>query len=216
MEDYIEFKKFPYKHLINQIAEIFDANGVDYIIENTKPSVDITFTNSGMIEYLLKVKTSDFNKATELLSVSFPENMKADEHYMDAFTDDELIEVISSPEDWDNFDLDYAKRLISIRGIEVNDEKKRVAKQKIVDELIKPVKAETVFLLLGYLLTILTSGIGFLIALRIKYRRNNIQANEDGEESINYYYDSSSRKHADIMIGLFVIWILLFLYIFYT
>ena len=91
-----------------------------------------------------------------------------------------------------------------------------MAKQKIVDELIKPVKAETVFLLLGYLLTILTSGIGFLIALRIKYRRNNIQANEDGEESINYYYDSSSRKHADIMIGLFVIWILLFLYIFYT
>ena len=212
MEQFVEIKRFPFPELITQLTEIFDSNGIDYVIENTKPSFDVTFASGSIVEYILKVNQSQKEKAIELLTNGFADEFLDDNHYMDSYSDDELIKVISTPDDWDKNDLLYAKKLIEKRGIVVSDEKIEKKKKEIQEDIKKPVKAESIMILMGYLLTILTSGIGVLIALRIKYRKNEIQDNKYG--LINYYYDDKSRMHANIMIGIFICWLMFYFYLY--
>lgn len=212
MEQFVEIKRFPFPELITQLKEIFDANGIDYVIENTKPSFDVTFAGGNIVEYILKVNHTQKEKAIELLSNGFADEFPDDNHYMDSYSDEELIEVISTPEDWDKNDFLYAKKLIEKRGIVVSDEKIEKKKKEIQEDIKKPVKAESIMILMGYLLTILTSGIGVLIALRIKYRKNEIQDNKYG--LINYYYDENSRMHANVMIGIFICWLMFYFYLY--
>ena len=77
MEEYIEIKRFPFREIIEQIAEILEEHNVEYRIEDTTPGFDITYGYAALLEYILKVKESDFKKANCLLNEtkidSFPE-----------------------------------------------------------------------------------------------------------------------------------------------
>ena len=204
MDNYIEIKRTLVKESIKEIADIFDANNIEFVVEDTKPSFDITFTNSGIVEYILKVKEFDFDRANELLTINLAENIEIEEHYLDSYKDYELIEVISMPKDWDKFDLEYAKKLIKKRGIVVDEEIIEKAKLKQENELKEPTKAKAVIILVGYLFSLMGGWIGLVIALHLKYKKNKIE----GHENI-FYYDEKSRSHGDSMLIIAIIWVLI-------
>lgn len=204
MENYIEFKRTLDKESINAIAEIFHSNQIEFIVEDAKPSVDITFTNSGVIEYLIKVKQSDFEKASELLASNIEDNLEIEDYYLNYYNDEELIEVISLPNDSNRFDIDYANKLIEKRGIVINENKLEKAKLKKENELLEPEKAKSAIILGGYLLSILGGWIGLIVAMHLKYKKKEIE----GRESV-FYYDPKSRSHGDTMLILVLIWALI-------
>lgn len=204
MEQFEEIKRYPFPEILDQISEILDSNGIEYVIEDTKPSFDITFSNSAIVEYILKVKNSQKEKALELLENSFDNDTVNAEHYMDSYTDEELIEVISMPNDWDKFDLEYAKKLIKKRGVVVDEEILEKAKLRQGNEFLEPIKAKAAIVLVGYLFSLFGGWIGLVIALHLKYKKKEIE----GSENI-FYYDEKSRSHGDSMLIIGIIWVLI-------
>ena len=192
MKQFVEIKRFPFPELIEQISEIFDSNEIEYVIENTKPSFDPFFTYE-IVEYILKVNQSQKKKALELLANSFSDNFTSEGHYMDSFTDEELIEVLSTTEVWDKADLQYAKNLIKQRKIVIDEEKIKKAQHKVISELKEPKKAKPVIIILGYLFAITGALIGLSIGIHLKYKRNEVV---DWQEKI-FYYDKKSRNHGN-------------------
>ncbi len=205
MENYIEIKRFPIEEAVEQISEIFDSNEIEFLVENTKPTVDITFTNSGMVEYIVKVKESDFDRASALLESNFSETNTLEEHYMDSFSDDELIDVVTNPKDWDNFDLNYAKELIKKREITIDEAKISTSKIRFDAELKEPEKAKSIVVFMGYLFAILGGWIGAVIGYSLRYKEKEVEGDE-----VIYYYDAKSRRHGDFIMLIFFLWVLMY------
>ena len=68
MNEYIELKRFPFREIIEQIAEILEEHNIEYRIDDTTPGFDTTYGYAALVEYILKVKESDFEKANGLLN----------------------------------------------------------------------------------------------------------------------------------------------------
>lgn len=209
MEQYVEIKRFPFIEIAQEISAIFDLQGIDYVIENTKPSVDITFTNGGIIEYILKVKQSQKEKALEILTHSFVEDISAENHFMDSFSDDELFETISMPDEWDEADLEYAKELLEKRGLVLDASKIKDAREKVISARYEPQKAKGVVIFVGYLFAFLGGWLGLIIALHLLFKH----VKGENNEVINYY-DRKSRNHGITICIIFSTWVILFLLFF--
>ncbi|MGR6088575.1 MAG: hypothetical protein ACU4F9_10390 [Arcticibacter sp.] len=132
--------------MIQQIKSILDENNIHYKIEDTIPSFDVTFSNNtSNIQYILKIEREDFKKAETLLNQGNIESSE-DDHYLDSFTDDELIDVVLHPKEWHNSDIEYAKKLIKDRKIDLteNDIESYSKKNQILEELLEYAKNQII------------------------------------------------------------------------
>ena len=147
MNDYIEICRYPSFEMIKQIKIILDEKNIDYKIEDTTPSFDVTFANNtSNIQYILKIENKDFKKAEAILNNGAIESFEENDHYLNTFTDDELIDVVLNPKEWYNGDVEYAKKLIKDRNIDLseNDIEEYKKNNQVLDELIEYAKSEII------------------------------------------------------------------------
>ncbi len=146
MNDYIELCRYPSLDIIEQIKLILDENNIHYKIEDTIPSFDVTFSNSeSNIQYILKIRSDEFKKAETLLNEGTVGSSE-DDHYLDSFTDNELIDMVLHPKEWHNWDVEYAKKLIKEKKIDMteNDIESYSRKKQILEELIEYAKNQII------------------------------------------------------------------------
>ena len=206
MSNYTEFKRLPFNEELNPIVEILKENNISFLIDTTKPSVDITFTSGAITEYIVKVKNEEFEKAISLFAVKEGEITETENYYLNGYIDEELLEVLAFPKTWSNFDVEYAKRLVESRNISIDE---RILKQKqdeLLDQLRPPKKAGFSLIFLGYLCSILSGWLGLLIALHLKNKTKDLYGHETAP-----YYDETSRNHGKWMLYLFVFWLFVYL-----
>jgi hypothetical protein len=55
-DNLIELRSSPIREYIIHVAEIFEANDIKYIYEETEPSFDITMSKSTVANYIIKIK----------------------------------------------------------------------------------------------------------------------------------------------------------------
>jgi hypothetical protein len=69
MEDnYSIFRKFPTLEQANELKELFLESGIESILADNTPSVDITFSgNTLQTEVEIRLRQSDFKKAEVIL-----------------------------------------------------------------------------------------------------------------------------------------------------
>lgn len=97
MSNYTEFKRLPFNEELNPIVEILKENNISFLIDTTKPSVDITFTSGAITEYIVKVKNEEFEKAISLFAVKEGEITETENYYLNGYSDEELLEVLAFP-----------------------------------------------------------------------------------------------------------------------
>jgi len=204
LENFTEIQRFVSVDLLNQVIDILKENNIDYRVEDTSNAFDITFTNSQVnIEFILKVRSDEVQKAKDLLDQNISSDLNVDDHYLNSFSDDELIEIIANPTEWNKFDVEYARRLISTRGIKI-DEAEIAREQTRRSEVLKEgIKAKKVVVFCGYLFSIIGGWIGLIIAISLRYTKRTLP----NDEKV-YYYDNRSRLHGNTMLMIFVFWIL--------
>lgn len=212
MDSFIEIRRYPYPEIAQQISEIFESNGIEYVIEDTKPSVDITFVQGNIIEYILKVKENQFEQAQELLDHSAVEESATpeDEHYMNSFTEQELLEALAKPEDWDSSDLAYAKELLERKGVKTDPEVLKNIRSTLQAEIATSVAAKKSLIIVGYLFSLVGGFIGVFIATHLLYKFVT-----DSDGNAQYYYNNASRRHGSIMAVFFFAWLAIYLFVYF-
>ena len=195
---FLVYQKFTHQDQADEIVELFRSAGIDYQLEGTKAPFDPTFTfHSYEPEVELKIKQEDFDRARNLLDSHYQQlirDVPAD-YYLYNFSDVELRDLIGKKDEWGQFDYVFAKHLLGQRGSAITTEAENAIKHQRLLELKKPAKLGTYWIVVGYILAVIGSLIGFFMALTLLVFRKTLP---DGQ--LVYGYDKDTRSHAMAML----------------
>lgn len=183
--------KYRDPELARPISEMLDRRGIPFVLEDASVALDVTFTGSPYIkEYLLRVPETYFRKAQKIWEEESEELIQGigEDHYLYAFSDEELWEVLEKADEWSKLDFVLAKKILRDRGNEVEERKLQQFEEARIKELGKQSKASTEWLLIGFAFAILGGFIGMMIGYNFQFKKTL----PNGKQV--YAYDEASRK----------------------
>jgi hypothetical protein len=209
--DFITYQKFIHHTDAKELAELLKANDIEFIAEDASAPFDASFTNSELNkEYKIKLRKEDFTKADELLlriSADQLNNVDKD-YYLFAFSDDELMDVITKSDEWSKYDFLLAQKILKDRGLEVNEKLLASLKRNRIEELSKPEESQGIWVLAGYVFALGGGILGLFIGWHLCYLKKTLPNGD-----IVHGFSEEDRKHGKIIFVLgiifFFIWIIL-------
>src|SRR5690242_1609431 len=121
MKDDLEtFLSFDDEDQATLVGEKLKANGIFFVIEKSKPILEKSFVDTSISRSIhLKLQRHDFEIGHKILEdVYGTEIDQVDgEYFLFSFSEDELIEVISKPDEWGHFNYQLAQKILKQRGI---------------------------------------------------------------------------------------------------
>lgn len=211
MSDYTIFKKFPTEEQAIALFNLLSDNGVQSVVANNIPPVDITFSGSTLQhQYEVRVKQSEFEKAEKILeqnAENIIDQIDSD-HYLYEFSNDELYEILIKPDEWSTLDYTLAQKILKERGKSIDQDLLNSLKNERIRELAKPEEGQEPWIYAGYLFSFLGGFIGIIIGYTLWTSKKTLP---NGEKV--HSYSESNQKHGKYIfyIGLVTLTIALFL-----
>jgi hypothetical protein len=162
-DKFIKYRSFNDKAVAADLYHKLSAAGIAVAWEDTVGYFDASFANNDFLNiYYVKLRQQDFRKADELLLNDVKENIQEpiSDYYLFSFSDEELKEVLRKPDEWNEFDIYWAKKILNTRGIEVKPEELEQAKVERLSELKKPWNLDKVWVFCSF--AILFTAVVFL------------------------------------------------------
>jgi len=210
-EDFLTFQKFNDMGLAEAVSKTLGRSGIEFRLENNQKFFDPSFANNDVqADISLKIRAEDFPKADQALAEYYRQQLDTVEadYYLFEFTDRELLEIVSKPDEWGHFDYQLAQKILKERGIEISPEAASRLKEKRVEELAKPEPVHSSWIYIGYIATLFGGAFGIIIGAILAYFKKTLP---DGRRV--YVYPEVERKHGKWILGLSiistVIWIVL-------
>ena len=116
MEDnYSIFRKFPSLEQASELKALLNENGIETILDDNAPSVDVTFTgNTLQNEIEVRIKQTDFQKAESILEKEVENLIETidKDYYLFKFTDEELYDILLKSDESNAFDYTLAQKIL--------------------------------------------------------------------------------------------------------
>lgn len=195
---------------IRTASEVLDVNGILYQVSNVGAVFDVTTIGSQPLnDYFIKVADSDLESARSALENHYTAKDLPRDHFLRTATDEDIVEILASPLDWDAFTVAHARRSAATRGINP-DVIKGKTDERIIEKRkdIKVGKAAPTWLLVfGWGCALLGGLIGIGIGYSLSYMK------EETPEGRFYTYDESSRRRGGQLlifsVVMLVVWIVI-------
>jgi hypothetical protein len=192
--EYQTYRRYKDSNEANLLIKQLELNGISYQIEDVSPIYDITFTGGTDLEdkVAVKIKSEEFNFVDKILEEAAVEDIQIidNDHYLNEFTDKELLEVLENYDEWSKTDFIYAQKLLKNRGIEISTEEIEKLKEKKIIKLSMPEKGKAGWMILGYISAFFGGIIGIFIGHHL-YKFKKQLPNGDKV----YAYDINTRKN---------------------
>ena len=193
-EQFLVYQKFTHQSEAEEVLQLLRAQDIPYQLEGTKLPFDPTFAfTSYEPELELKIQKTDFEKADTALNMHYEEmtGKVPSDYYLYNFSDEELQDVIHKKDEWGRFDYVFAKKLLADRGSVVTVPVEQAIALERLAELKRPLRLGIYWIVIGYVLAVVGSLIGFFMALTIIVFRKTLPNGD-----LIYRYDKYSRNHA--------------------
>jgi hypothetical protein len=138
---FVKYRSYNDKVLAIELYQKLANAGIPAAWEDTEGYFDASFSNNEFLNlYYIKLRPEDFKKADELLMNTVVENSQepVSDYYLFSFSSDELLDVLRKPDEWNEFDLYWAKKILTTRGVEIKPEELERAKTERLAELKQP------------------------------------------------------------------------------
>jgi hypothetical protein len=192
--DFITYQRFNDIALANNLADILQRHNITYTIEEESLTFNPTFVLNNELanEYAVKIKSEDFEQVNQLLVEEETTNIDEVEadYYLFKFTNDELIDLITKADEWSAFDYLLAQKILTERGITINDKYLAELKEKRIEELKEPETPQTTWIVVGYMAAFLGGILGIFIGWHLLSSKKTLP---NGEKV--YDYNEHDRKH---------------------
>jgi hypothetical protein len=193
---------------IRTASEVLDVNGIPYQVSNAGAVFDVTTIGSQPLnDYLIKVTDSDLESARSALENHYTAKDLPRDHFLRTATDEDIVEILASPLDWDAFTVAHARRIAATRAINP-DAIKGKREERIIEkrEEIKVGKAAPTWLLvLGWASALMGGLIGIGIGYSLSYMK------EETPEGRFYTYNESSRRRGSQILFLSVVMVVVWI-----
>lgn len=196
-ENYSIFRRFSTLEQARELEFQLNRNGIDTVLADNVPPVDITFSgNTLQNEIEIRINPADFEKAEQILKQN-AENVidQVDkDHYLFAFTDEELYEILLKPDEWNEFDHALAKKVLEQRGRSVDEKLLHSLQNQRLKQLAKPEENQHPWIIGGYIFAFLGGLIGLIIGYILWTSKKTLP---NGQKV--YSYMEKDRKHGKII-----------------
>ncbi|MCO5936831.1 hypothetical protein NAF17_14910 [Mucilaginibacter sp. RB4R14] len=193
----ITYKKFNDEALASDLANVLERNNIPYKIEEESTLFNPTFyTDETAKDYAVKISADDFTKLNEILKTQESQSVAATDtdHYLYAFTNEELTELVSKPDEWSLFDNLLAVKILQERGVNITDETVKQLNNKRLDDLKEPEKPQGTWIIIGYIFALLGGVLGAFIGWHLFSSKKTLP---NGEQV--YSYIESDRAQGRII-----------------
>ena len=205
-----ELQKFRESSEAKEVANLLEQAGVNFTVSNTSRAFDVSQIgglggDSSDEGILIAVRESDFESARSILEASYLSTPIPDDHYLITASNEDLAEILATPDEWSPFDVVHARSMMSKRGIDLEliEEKK----QKRI-EALKSGKPASNWLIWGGWAGALTGG---LIGVGIAWSLTSMK--EKTPEGEFYTYDDRSREIGKKMMSVSIVVLLLLVFL---
>jgi hypothetical protein len=192
-DTFLTFKVFSDKETAQDFAEVLKQNDIPYFIEEDALVFDPSYANNEFNkDYRLKLSHQDFERADKVLQDYYNSQLdKVDkDYYLFDFTDEELQEIITKPDEWGHFDYQLARKLLADRGKEFNPQKTQELRDKRINELSTPDTVKRSSIIWGYVLCFFFFPLGLFMGWNWGYSKKTLP---NGQRV--YMYDQYGQKH---------------------
>jgi predicted Rdx family selenoprotein len=207
VEQFETFLNFNDEDLARFVAEKLKDNNVEFIVEKSKPLLDASLVDTSIDRNIhIKLRRQDFQKGDQALEDYYKAQLTNidSEYYLLSFSDDELKDVITKPDEWGHFNYQLAQKLLKERGHDIEESMLSKLKADRIKDLAQPEKASRLLLFFGYCFIPFGLIVGFLIGRHLFHSKKPLPNGQ-----LVFSYTEADRKHGNrIMIITGVIFIL--------
>lgn len=210
-ENFTLFKSFSSLEQAQELKKLLEQNVIEVALSDNIPHFDPTFSgNTTNQSFDVYIHPQHFEMAEKLLEDamdSYTENMDKN-YYLYTFSDEELYEVLIKYDEWNAFDVNLAKKILSQRSKPMDQGFIDAMKNKRLLELAQPEKNQTVWILIGYIMAFFGGIFGLMIG---HFLWTSFKTLPNGEKV--FTYTSNIRKHGKFIFYIGTIMIVSFILI---
>jgi hypothetical protein len=191
-KELITFRTFDDLALAEDITDTLKQNNIPYELKTFAPKIDIATMTSAPLAYAIMAHGNDFNRINKLLGESAAadiEKIDAD-YYLFAFTDEELLDVLTKADEWSAFDVALARKILTDRGREISAERISNIREERIEELKQPEPSPAFWIVLGYIFAFLGGIIGVFFGRHLYAHKKTLPNGE-----MVFAYSENVRKH---------------------
>lgn len=207
-QQFITFQKFNSIGLAQELAELLKENNIEFVLDgNEHYNNALSIDRTG--EYRIKLREADFKKADALLlSISQKQLQNIDkDYYLLDFDNEELLEVVTKPDEWGQLDYLLAQKLLKERGMEINPILAEALRKQRVQEISKPEQGNGIWIYAGYFFALVGGALSIFIGWHLIAYKKTLPNGD-----IIYGFSESDRKHGKriLILGIVftIVWII--------
>lgn len=196
------YKKFSEQERFNAVVEILKENGIEHSVTEDRESLDSLYGDKHFKHlFFVKIKKEDFEKVDNLLLSQASQHLESveKEHYLFSFTNEELHDIISKPDEWNEFDFLLAQKILQDRGISIDQAKIKKLKDERIRELAKPDEKGRVWIVIGYFSAMLGGILGILIGWHLSTFKKTLP---NGQKVFGYTTTDRSHGNRILILGI--------------
>lgn len=190
MEDFIVYQTFTNQEEASDLVDLLKENTIDYKVESSSGAFNPSFVFTPEISVLI----SPLN--VRLVDSLFVSQAPSD-HYLFAFSDDELKGIIEKKDEWSSFDYQLAQKILSDKGILLDENTMKEIENQRIEELRQPEESQKSWIIIGYALILIGALPGIFIGYSIWKGTKTLP---NGEKI--HRFSESDRQH-----GKWITWI---------
>jgi len=196
MEDLQPYQSYLSAEAAQPLLDILQHKGIPYetAVERGQSAVfDPSFAyNASFSRVVVKLSPADFEWVRRLESEAHQQLMAEvdPDHYLFKFSDAELFDVLSKPDEWNSFDVSLAGQLLRERGRDISADALQGLRQQRNAELAKPEKDQTGWVVAGYILALLGGFLAIFIGWHLYRHRKTLP---DGRQVAAF--SASDQRH---------------------
>ena len=193
MSQYLTYSRFFTLAEADFLLELLSTEQIPYLVEEEVNQLVPIYIGANLDPMIVvKIPQERFQKVNELLENATSTHIKELDpaHYLNEFTNTELLDVIKNSEEWSLYDRVFAKKLLTERQVSVPS---KPASETVTESYI-PEKLERKWVVLGYIFSFL-GLMGLLMSLVI------LNSNKTLYNGVKVkMYDRDSLRHANTML----------------
>jgi len=196
----VTYKKYYEQERVDALTQLLKENEIEFHVVEERESLDSLYGDKHFEkQFFVKIKLNDFSKAdTVLKEISLKELATVEkDHYLFGFNDEEII---SKPDEWNEFDYELAKKILKDRGREINEGTVQLLKNQRLKQLAKPEERQHNLVYAGYFFALLGGIIGAFIGW---YMWTYEKVLPNGQRT--YGFTKEDRMHGKIIFFLGII-----------
>lgn len=174
-EEFQTYQRFPNATVAQPLLELLHSHGIEAQTRLDQPTFDVSFAfNETSRYFLVQLRPADFARAQALeqqAAEAQTANLPAD-HYLFAFSNPELYDVLLKPDEWNPLDVALARQLLTERGEPITPTLLEEMRRQRFEDLTRPEPRQTGWVVAGYALALLGGFLSVLIGWHLySYQR---------------------------------------------